>query len=384
LKYLSTQMDRLEGLLKTYNGRTPLIAYLKLFFKEHRNMGSSDRRRFTAMAMAHFRMAGAQDMPTGTSIPWGMALGGSEDDAHTGHFRETLGVTSGSWAEMLAAMQAATGWKEAAYFPAYEGLTDQLPVADFIQSHVKPSSVFLRIAPGRTEAVVAELNEKGWPFSRPEDHILQLEGHHPLHLLASNDKGWWEIQDIASQQTGSWWTPEPGQLWFDCCAGSGGKSLQLLEQEPAIKLVVNDNRAPVLDELQYRFDRAGVAIPKMMQADLSEGIYEGLGPFDGIIADLPCSGSGTWGRTPERLRYFREKDIEKMAGLQRAIIGNVAKVLAPGGKLYYITCSVYAAENEQNVEIVCRDLQLQCTRQTYHNYHAIGGDTLYIAELMAV
>ncbi len=382
MKYLATQIERLEGVLKKYNGRAPLIPYLKLYFKEHKNMGSSDRKRFTAMAMAHFRMAGAQAISPGVSIPWGIAIGGTADDALTLHFRSVLELTDDDLPNMVDKMQAATGWNPSDYFPAYASLTDRIPIQDFVLSHLQPSAVFLRLAPGRADVVLQELEEKAWPFTRVDENIIRLDGHYPLHQIETIDKGWCEIQDIASQQTGAWWSPQPGQQWFDCCAGSGGKSLQLLEQEPAVKLVVNDNRAAVLDELQYRFGRAGVPIPKMMQADLSEDIYEGLGPFDGIIADLPCTGSGTWGRTPERLRYFREQDIERMTLLQRNIIGNAAKVLAPEGKLYYITCSVYAAENEQNVDMVCSEFHLRCLRQTYYNYHPIGGDTLYIAELV--
>ena len=242
--------------------------------------------------------------------------------------------------------------------------------------------MFIRLVRGREQEVLDELAAKGWEHELINEQLVSFKQHYPLHDLHTSESGAFEVQDIASVESGEWFDPKDGQQWFDACAGSGGKSLLLLDKNQNIQLTVNDKRPEILDELQQRFGRGGWTTPRMMQADLSLGIYEGLGPFDGIIADLPCTGSGTWGRSPERIRFFDPAEIDRFATLQRDIIKQLVKVLDKQGKLYYITCSGYARENEHNVAILCDELSLQCTRKKYCEGYRHGGDTLFVAELV--
>ena len=78
-----------------------------------------------------------------------------------------------------------------------------------------------------------------------------------------------------------------------------------------------------------------------------------------IIADVPCTGSGTWGRTPEQLYYFEDRKIEEYASLQKQIVTNVISHLAPGGYFLYITCSVFKKENEEAIDFIKDKFQLQ-------------------------
>ena len=79
-----------------------------------------------------------------------------------------------------------------------------------------------------------------------------------------------------------------------------------------------------------------------------DDIMEGKS-FDGILVDAPCTGSGTWGRTPEMLTQFDEEHIQTFVSLQQRIVDSVIRYLKPDGVLMYITCSVFDAENEQLV-----------------------------------
>jgi 16S rRNA (cytosine967-C5)-methyltransferase len=89
--------------------------------------------------------------------------------------------------------------------------------------------------------------------------------------------------------------------------------------------------------------------------DLSHPVeIKGSNEFDLVIADVPCSGSGTWGRTPEQLYYFEADKIEEYAALQMKILPNLVPHIAPGGYLLYITCSVFRKENEANVNFILR------------------------------
>ncbi len=84
--------------------------------------------------------------------------------------------------------------------------------------------------------------------------------------------------------------------------------------------------------------------------------------FDLIIADVPCTGSGTWARTPEQLCYFNEKQIEKYSALQKQIIQNVIPYLNPGGLFLYITCSVFKKENEGIVDFIKQKFNLEIVK----------------------
>jgi 16S rRNA (cytosine967-C5)-methyltransferase len=104
--------------------------------------------------------------------------------------------------------------------------------------------------------------------------------------------------------------------------------------------------------------------------------------FDAVLADVPCSGSGTWSRTPEWLSYFSEDMLQRYVKNQKIIIGNAVKKLKTGGKLIYITCSVYADENEQNINWFLQNLPLKPDTQCYFQFSKAGGDTLFAARMI--
>ena len=381
MKYLAHTLQHAENFVNNYKGKIALSVALKAHYKAYPKMGSKDRKRFTAVVMAYFRVAGKQKLPFEKTVLWGLAMNDRVDASLTDAALEQLGLSGESFTEIQKRLGEELGWNKENYFPAYTSLSEQLDLNAFIFAHFQQPDVFIRAYQNRVEEVEEEIKANGWEYNRINDVCFSFSINHPFNTLKSFETGGFEVQDIASIQTGDWWQPNAGESWFDCCAGSGGKSLLLLDQESDLKLSVNDNRPEVLDELQFRFQLAGFPMPKMMQADLSEGIYEGLGPFDGIIADLPCTGSGTWGRSPERLRFFQENDIERFADLQRNIINQVSKVLQQNGRLYYITCSVYKEENELNIAKICETNSLKCNKMVYHSAHELRGDTLFVAEL---
>lgn len=378
--------QRVIQLQQQYRGEPPLSFWLKEHFRQNKQMGSTDRKLFSALIYGIYRILGARRItPTEEMAETGACLQPGLPPAYLDYLREK----DAFYARLLDAesniqrleLLKERGWEEGAFFPCVDKLSKQIEQTEFIAAHLFPRKVWLRVRKGAELEVQVALKANGFNFTQHSPNCYVSDLHYPLHTLDIFEKGLFEIQDIASQDTGHFFHPEKASSWFDCCAGSGGKSLMLLDKEEDIRLTVNDTRGEMLDELRERFEKAGMPAPKVMQADLEAGIYEGLGPFDGIIADLPCTGSGTWGRSPERMHFFSCEHIASYAARQRAIIEQVAKVLKPEGELYYITCSVYAAENEDNVAMVCADNQLVCTNQQYLYHHHEGGDTLYIAVL---
>ena len=147
---------------------------------------------------------------------------------------------------------------------------------------------------------------------------------------------------------------------------------------PGIQLTVSDIRQTILQNLDSRFRKAGIKARRKFIADLSmpvPGINIGLFPF--ILADVPCSGSGTWSRTPEQLYYFEEAIIEDYSKRQKAIVRQLVYSLVPGGWLVYITCSVFHKENEEVVEVLEKESGLELIYQTLLNGTQKAADSMF-------
>ena len=121
-----------------------------------------------------------------------------------------------------------------------------------------------------------------------------------------------EVQDLSSQVVSSKIVVKDGMKVWDCCSGAGGKSLFISEMFKSAKLFVSDVRPTILENLKTRFKQNRLPVPKIATSDLNKkpekinfsGEIIGRDSFDVIIADVPCSGSGTWGREPENLTFF--------------------------------------------------------------------------------
>jgi 16S rRNA (cytosine967-C5)-methyltransferase len=168
---------------------------------------------------------------------------------------------------------------------------------------------------------------------------------------------------------------------WDCCAASGGKSILAFDSLKNIRLTVSDTRKNILENLKKRFAKAGIKNYRSFVSDLSisfpqQSISE---KHDLIIADVPCSGSGTWARTPEQLCFFTEEKIDDYAILQQKIVSNATRVLNENGYLLYITCSVFKKENEDNIDFIQENLNLQLIKSEYLQGDQMEADTLFAA-----
>lgn len=199
-----------------------------------------------------------------------------------------------------------------------------------------------------------------------------------------NDPRLYQIQDLSSQQTGAYFEPKKYDYWWDCCAASGGKSILLHSLEPNLELLVSDVRENSLSNLQERFLQAGIKKYHLKVIDLLQNNDQILHhyEFDGILLDAPCSGSGTWRRTPEMLYYFEKYKIENYVKLQKAIAANVVKYLKPGKPLIYMTCSVFKAENEDVVNYLVDNFELKLEKMELIKGYGAKADSMFVARLI--
>jgi 16S rRNA (cytosine967-C5)-methyltransferase len=147
-----------------------------------------------------------------------------------------------------------------------------------------------------------------------------------------------------------------------------------------ISLTVSDIRPSIIANLKKRFREAGIGNYSSVVADITKNNNFKQDCFDLVIADVPCTGSGTWSRTPEQLFYFEDNKIEEYASLQRKILENISTGVKKGGYLLYITCSVFQKENEQQVAFLSQK-GFEVLRQEVMTGYTVRADTMFAALL---
>ncbi|RZJ43013.1 MAG: RsmB/NOP family class I SAM-dependent RNA methyltransferase, partial [Brevundimonas sp.] len=116
------------------------------------------------------------------------------------------------------------------------------------------------------------------------------------------------------------------------------------------RLVAYDVVQKRLDNIRPRLARAGVDAELHQLGPNGGGVEEMVGQADVVLVDAPCTGSGTWRRRPEDAWRLKPEDVDRMHTLQKAIVARAAKLVKPGGRLVYVTCSMLTAENEATVD----------------------------------
>jgi 16S rRNA (cytosine967-C5)-methyltransferase len=154
------------------------------------------------------------------------------------------------------------------------------------------------------------------------------------------------VQDAAAQIAARWVMMNHPTRVLDACAAPGGKSGHLLELgADELELIAIDNDAGRIERIRENHDRLGVeATITLADASRAGQWWDGR-PFDAILLDAPCSATGVIRRHPDIKMLRRASDIETLSALQRAILSALWPLLAPGGRLLYVTCSILAAEN---------------------------------------
>ena len=218
----------------------------------------------------------------------------------------------------------------------------------WLRSLQREPKLWLRARRGRAEWLAQKLS--GAEVSPLLPDALVFAGETDLFKTPEFHAGEFEIQDIASQLVGQLCAPQPGETWWDTCAGEGGKTLHLsdLMQNKGM-LWASDRAEWRLTKLKRRAGRAKVFNYRSAFWDGGKKLPTKT-KFDGVLVDAPCSGIGTWQRNPQARWTTEPNDVRELSEIQKKLLANVAPSVKPGGKLIYSVCTLARAETTEVVE----------------------------------
>lgn len=227
-----------------------------------------------------------------------------------------------------------------------------------------PAPLTLRVNCRRAsrEQVLAAFQDAGLAAEPVGQACLVLATPRPVTQLPGFAEGWWSVQDAGAQLAAELLAPQDGMRVLDACAAPGGKTAHLLELAD-IDLLALDADADRLVRVGQNLDRLGLAgeRARLQAADAADldAWWDGK-PFDAVLADVPCTASGIVRRHPDIRWLRRENDVRRTAMLQARILDALWRTVAPGGRLLYVTCSIFPIEGtRQALEFLQRHPEAQ-------------------------
>ncbi|WP_420587071.1 RsmB/NOP family class I SAM-dependent RNA methyltransferase [Ruegeria sp.] len=224
-------------------------------------------------------------------------------------------------------------------------------VAEALQSRA-PVHLRVNLLKSDVENAIAALEAEGIrAVAHPAcDTALEVtEGARKISKSRAYADGLVELQDAASQAVVAAVRLTPGMRVLDYCAGGGGKSLALAATE-GVDVFAHDVNAARMRDLPNRAERAGARVSILSTNELSK-----QGPFDIVLADAPCSGSGSWRRAPAGKWALTEARLNELTDIQTGILSSISGLVSTGGILAYATCSMLADENGAVVDAFLKD-----------------------------
>jgi len=333
--------------------------------RSDRRLGSSDRRLYRELIYMALRY-----------LPWIEPLLGSRDDEAVRRLAWLAGDTPAVNAFRsaigpdLPACPPSVDAKAAFLAEASDALTPSWFVAECPGAAAPPlreallsrPPLWIRLQGGHGEAALEEFDRLGWAWKR-SPHVagaVRLPADSRVEATEAYRAGAFEIQDAGSQRVLAIVEVPAGGRWLDACAGAGGKTLQLAGiLGESGQVTAEDIRTEALDELRIRAGRAGLA----GRIRIGGGRPPECG-YDGALVDAPCTGTGTWRRSPHLRWTTRRGQIPVAAAEQLRLLCASASRIRRGGLLVYSTCSLCRTENEGVVDAFLNSGETQATLVT--------------------
>lgn len=385
------QLRYATQIIENYRGDEPLHVWLKDYFRLNKQMGSRDRKTLSTLVYGFYRLGhAARSLGVKDRLLAGLFLCNDQPGDLLTHFKP-------AWAEKANAplpeklsffQQQPEGktFRVTDIFPWKDELSPGIDHEAFCLSFLRQPDLFLRIRPGYE----AEVREKLTSLAKFEGPAtVRLPNGFKVEDYFTPDKEV-VIQDYSSQRVAEFLKPRvPGQsatksphFFWDACAASGGKSILAYDLFPDLDILVSDIRESIIHNLKGRFQTAGIKKYHSFLADLSKQKPPASAVnAELILTDVPCTGSGTWGRTPEELYFFKPEAIDRYSALQQRIMANIGPQVAPDATLVYCTCSVFRRENEDLTAYIRDTSRLKIQIAENLKGYDQRADTLFAARL---
>ena len=369
-------------LINQYDGSVPLVHFLKQYFAQHKKHGSKDRKLISHLCYSYFRL--------------GHALKENSADERLKITLFLCNESVGDW-QVLYDVDWIENWhkelkrriefvisKYSSFsiddvFPWLDELSEGIDTKELIISHVIQPDLFLRVRPNNGKSVLRKLADQQISFNQISGTCLALPNSSKIDTVLEIDKEV-VVQDYSSQRIGEFLSSvdsrESSVSVWDCCAASGGKSLLAVDVLGKVEITVSDIRSSILQNLKQRFVIAEIGKYQSHVINLSNSKLK-TSNFKLVICDAPCSGSGTWSRTPEQLYYFSKDKISEYASLQKKIVANVISNIEENGYLLYITCSIFKKENEEIVAMIEKEYGLQLVKSELLKGYSMKADSMF-------
>jgi 16S rRNA (cytosine967-C5)-methyltransferase len=243
-------------------------------------------------------------------------------------------------------------WLHAKITEAYEDTAPALLDALMEEAPIDIRVNTLKAAP---KQLTHALKKEGIHHANPMTYApngLRLKKREALFALQSFRDGWFEVQDEGSQLVAAFVDAQPKQRIIDFCAGAGGKTLAIAaHMNNTGRILAFDVHSNRLEEAAKRFRRAGVhnAETKLITSETDGSIKRHKRSADWVLVDAPCTGTGTWRRSPDLKWRTTEADLAELVALQRRILASAARLVKEGGTLVYATCSLLPEENSEQI-----------------------------------
>ncbi|MEE0072473.1 MAG: 16S rRNA (cytosine(967)-C(5))-methyltransferase RsmB [Lachnospiraceae bacterium] len=250
----------------------------------------------------------------------------------------------------------------------------------------RPTTIRCNLSQISREELAEELKKEGVKVRLCDtvDSALFISGYDYLGALESFRTGHFQVQDISSMEVAEWAAPKEDEYIIDVCAAPGGKSLHLADKLAGKGHVEARDLTPYKVEL-IRDNIARIGIDNIEAVCQDATVYDEASEkkADILIADLPCSGLGVFGKKTD-LKYKMNPDTqEKLVHLQREILSVVHRYVKSGGKLLYSTCTIHRAENQENAAWFAEQYpEFELLRERQFLPGVDDSDGFYIAEFV--
>jgi 16S rRNA (cytosine967-C5)-methyltransferase len=372
-------------IIETAKVGEPLVHHLKKSFAGNKKFGSKDRKSISSLCYNFYRIGNAlKNKTTEERILAATFLCNNTSN-------DLLAVLAPDFnTHIKLSVEKKCGQlniNAKHIFPFENEVGEGIDKTAFAYSFLKQPLFFVRLRPHSMVKLLTKLVEEKITFEEINTSCIALpQGTKVEELFLLNKEV--VVQDRNSQQVFNYlqkpevFLSKDAVVW-DCCAASGGKSILLYDMlHGHVNLHVSDVRANMLNNLRTRFKEAGIKKYHAFTADLMKDtkiISEKK--FDIIVCDAPCTGSGTWARTPEQLAFFDQKNIASFVQIQQKIAATAIKSLKQTGLFFYITCSVFKKENEEVVMYLKEKFHLQVLQMEYLKGYNVQADTMFVAVL---